>query len=316
MLTPIKIIINTSEITAGTRGASLGPGAVMTASRKAGSSFFGNFPIEFIPDENATLDQPTAHPFAKRADALLTIYKRLSESVSKTLNSNQFPVILAGDHGSAGGTIAGIKMAYPEKRLGVIWIDAHGDLHSPYTTPSGNMHGMPLSTALNEDNIPCKRNDVQEETVTIWNQLKSIGNIVPKIQAEDLVFVGVRDVEPEEIDLMERLKITNHTVETVRKKGSKYVIEAIQNQLKSCDILYISFDVDSMDPELISYGTGTPVANGLTPTEAQELLTGLLADERTVCLEVVEVNPCLDEKTNTMAEVTFSLLETCIKHDK
>lgn len=311
MRTPVKIIINPSEITAGTRGASLGPGAIMTAARRKGSTFFSRFPIETIPDENQALDTSTPFPFAKRADGLLRIYERISERIKHTLQQGEFPLVLAGDHGSAGGTIAGIKMAHPDKRLGVIWIDAHGDLHSPYTTPSGNMHGMPLSTALNEDNTPCQRNAVGDETEGIWRQLKSLGGIVPKINPEDLVFIGVRDVEPEEISLMERLHITNHTVESVRKLGTTAIVDAIQQQLSACDLIYLSFDVDSMDPDLTSHGTGTPVPGGLTPAEAAHFLTAFLADPRTTCLEIVEVNPCLDEKTNTMAEITFGLIETC-----
>eukprot|EP01041_Mallomonas_annulata_P025357 gene25357-46368_t len=142
----LKFIINTSEITAGTRGASLGPDAVITAARKKNNYLFGNFPLVRLQDENHLLDQETKFAFAKRIDGLVKIYERLNSSVQETLKEGEFPFVLASDHGSAGGTIAGIKSAFPGKRLGVIWIDAHGDLHSPFTTPSGNIHGMPLST--------------------------------------------------------------------------------------------------------------------------------------------------------------------------
>ena len=309
----IKFIVNPSEITAGTRGSSLGPYAIMTAARKAKSNLFGTREVEIISDENHLLDNSDNHPFAKNIKGLVKVYETISESVYKTIKAGEFPIVLAADHGSAGGTIAGIKKAYPNKRLGVVWIDAHGDLHSPYTTPSGNMHGMPLSTAINDDNMPCKSNDVDAETRDLWNELKNMHGVAPKILPSDLIFVGVRDTEHQEDALIERLNITNHKVETVRVDGVESILKAINNQLSACDILYISFDVDSMDPDITSYGTGTPVKNGLTPAEAQQLILGLMTSEKMVCFEIVEVNPCLDDKKNEMAEVTFGILNEVVQ---
>ena len=304
----IEFIINKSEITAGTRGASLGPEAIMTAARTKGSKLFGQFPINFIEDSNHLLDQDIEYSFAKRIDGLKDVFQRVSDKVINTLKNDKFPFVIASDHGSAGGTIAGIKMAYPNKRLGVVWIDAHGDLHTPFTTPSGNMHGMPLATALGEDNLECKKNDVGDVEAGLWNDLASLGGIKPKINTEDLVFISVRDVEPEEIAMMCRLQITNHTVDSIRTKGMEEIMNRINNQLKDCDMIYVSFDVDSMDPEFTSHGTGTPVDHGLKPEEAEYFLCELAKMEKTVCIEFVEVNPCLDEKTNRMAEVTFDIL--------
>ncbi len=309
----IKFIVNPSEITAGTRGSSLGPYAIMTAAREAKSNIFGTHEVQILSDENQLLDNADNHPFAKNIKGLVKIYQTVSNAVYDTIQAAEFPIILAADHGSAGGTIAGIKKAYPNKRLGVVWIDAHGDLHSPYTTPSGNMHGMPLSTAINEDNMPCKSNDIDIETRDLWNELKNMHGVAPKIFPSDLIFVGVRDTEKQEDALIERLKITNHKVESVRIEGVEKILTAIKNQLSACDILYISFDVDSMDPDITSYGTGTPVKNGLTPTEAQELILGLMSNDKMVCLEIVEVNPCLDDKKNEMAEVTFGILNKVVK---
>lgn len=305
----IELIINTSEITAGTRGASLGPGAIMTAARKSGNNFFGQFPIHPLPDFNSILDKPITTPFAKHIETYEKVFNTVKNSISSRLLNGTSPVVLAADHGSAAGTIAGIKAAFPTKRLGVVWIDAHGDLHSPYTTPSGNMHGMPLSIALNSDNLSCKRNDPTVLTVETWNKLKQSDNIAPKLNPEDLVFVGVRDTEPEENHLLETLPITNILVETVRKEGAKAVATHILDQLSACDMIYVSFDVDSMDPEITSFGTGTPVGNGIFPEEAEEILTLLAENPKTVCIEFVEINPCLDNKINTMAEVAFSILE-------
>ena len=157
---------------------------------------------------------------------LVQVFKSVSTKVKAIIDNGQFPLVLAADHGSAGGTIAGIKAAYPTKRLGVVWIDAHGDLHTPYTTPSGNMHGMPLSTALGIDNREEQVNELTPEVVDMWEQLKNTGTPEPKIKAEDLVFIGVRDTEPQEDALIERLNITNHKVEEVRRQGAKAIIKA------------------------------------------------------------------------------------------
>ena len=309
----ITFIVNRSEITAGTRGASLGPDAIFTAARAKNSTFFNGFEMLEIPAYNNLLDQPVKHPFAKRIEGLINIYSALSQTVSTELLNDKFPFILAGDHGSAGGTIAGIKKAFPNKRLGVIWIDAHGDLHTPYTTPSGNMHGMPLSTVIGEDNLVCKINDVPTETVALWEKLKNIGFQGVKVQPEDLILMAVRDLESQETALIERLKIKNFTVEEINEKGIETVVEKALEQLNSCDLIYISFDVDSMDPKATSYGTGTPVANGILPVQAEQILNGLCQSPKVVCVEFVEVNPCLDEKKNKMAEVAFDLIESLVK---
>jgi arginase len=309
----IVFLLNKSEITAGSRGASLGPEAIITAARKKGSFIFGENEVQKIENANHLLDLPTKHKFAKRIDGLLSIYQQIHQKVSLLLTNNAFPLILAADHGSAGGTIAGIKAAFPDKRLGVIWIDAHADIHTPYTTPTGNMHGMPLATALNIDNIECKVNEVCDETVSLWDQLKNVGNIAPKISPEDIVYIAVRDTEEQEDCVMQQLGIKNYPVSEVRQKGVPAVMAEITKKLNSCDIIYVSFDVDSMDPDLTSYGTGTPVKGGLSPQEAHEILTSMAGNPKTACIEVVEVNPCLDNKTNTMAEVTLGLIESVVR---
>jgi arginase len=305
----IQLLINTSELTAGTRGASLGPGALFTAARKNNNDYFGKHSAITLENLNQLLDTPNNTPYAKYINGFENVFNIVKTAVTTSIQEQNFPLILAGDHGSAAGTIAGIKAAYPDKRLGVVWIDAHGDLHSPYTTPSGNMHGMPLSIALGYDNLECKHNDPDQNTVDTWNRLKNSDDIQPKILPVDLVFVGVRDTEQEEDFILQNKNITNILVETVRKEGAAAVVEKINTLLAPCDILYVSFDVDSMDPEITSFGTGTPVGNGIFPEEAEEMLTLLAQNEKTVCMEFVEVNPCLDNKINTMAEVTFHLLE-------
>ncbi|MCL9809140.1 arginase [Flavobacterium luminosum] len=309
MSTNVTFLINKSEITAGTRGASLGPDAIMTAARTKGSYLFGENTLEQLNITNAFLDRPTKYPFAKRIDGLLSVYQELNTKVADILNKNSFPIILAADHGSAGGTISGIKSAFPDKRIGVVWIDAHADIHTPYTTPSGNMHGMPLASVMNLDNLECKVNEVDPETVSLWNELKAVGGITQKINPKDVVYVGVRDTEEQEEKIIKQLGIKWFTVDDVHNQGITAIVQQIEEQLKDCDFVYVTFDVDSMDPELTSYGTGTPVPNGISPIEAKGLLTALSQNQKTVCLEIVEVNPCLDEKGNTMAEVTLEIVE-------
>jgi arginase len=308
----IEIIVNNSELAAGTRGSSLGPGAIMTAARKASNPFFGLYPLHPLPDYNRFLDQKNETEHAKNLIGYKLVFESVAEATKDLLNKGSFPIILAGDHGSAAGTIAGIKAAFPEKRLGVVWIDAHGDLHSPYTTPSGNIHGMPLSLALGNDNLKYKRNSPSEETVSIWEDLKTKYTNSTKVNASDLIFIGVRDTEFEENQLIAENKITNHTVEAVRKEGTQAIVQRVLEQLGGCELIYVSFDVDSMDPEITSFGTGTPVGNGIFPEEAEEILTLLAQNPKTVCIEFVEVNPCLDNKVNTMAETAFSLLESVV----
>lgn len=308
----ITFLINKSEITAGTRGASLGPDAIITAARKKGSYVFSDNKIEEIRNWNELLNTPVKFPYAKRIVGLLNVYEELNSKISTLLKSEAFPLVLAADHGSAGGTISGIKSAFPDKRIGVVWIDAHADIHTPYTTPSGNLHGMPLASVLDIDNLECKINDIDAETEKYWNKLKNVGGVSKKINSEDLVYVGVRDTEAGEEAVMKSFGIKSIEVDEVREKGPSEIIKMITDQLKDCDLIYVSFDVDSMDPNLTSHGTGTPVPNGITPAEAKDLLVQLAENPKTVCIEVVEVNPCLDEKKNTMAEVTLELVEAVV----
>jgi len=141
------------------------------------------------------LFEPIESPYAKRLKGITTMYERVSKAVCDTVKSNFFPVLLSGDHSTAGATIAGIKMAKPKSKLGVIWIDAHADLHTPYTTPSGNMHGMPLSISINEDNIEMSTHDIDDATKQGWHYLKNLGKIAPKVLPEDVVFISLRDYE-------------------------------------------------------------------------------------------------------------------------
>ena len=304
----IKYIENISEITAGTRGASLGIDAMRVAAYKRQSNFFTDNDFVKIKDENDQLLSPLKFTNAKRIEGLNKVFDYVGDEVKSTLGNKEFPFVLAADHGSAGGTIAGIKAAFPDKRLGVVWIDAHADLHSPYTTPSGNMHGMPLATAIADDNVESKINDLSETEKGLWEELKGKYGIVPKIKSEDLFFIAVRDTEKPEDELMARRNIKNYEVTEVNERGCEAVVSEILEKLSDCDIIYVSFDVDSMDSE-ISVGTGTPVPNGLSASEASQILNLFAQSPKLVCMEMVEINPCLDNKGNVMAETSLDILE-------
>ncbi|MEQ8908848.1 MAG: arginase [Vicingaceae bacterium] len=313
----LRLIENRSEIGAGTRGASLGIDALKVASLNQKSDFFSRYSSFKVKDRNELLFQSVKTPTAIRIEGIREVYENVAKAVKEVLQDQDFPLVLAADHASAGGTIAGIKMAHPDKRLGVIWIDAHGDLHSPYTSPTGNVHGMPLATALSEDNLANKVKEPSEEALVHWTAMKELGGVAPKIEAEDLIFFGVRDTESPEDLLMKTKGIKNFTVAECRKKGLQAAVKEALQQLSDCDMLYISFDVDSMDSEKVSKGTGTPVPNGFLPEEALTIIKALLESKKVCCFELVEVNPTLDNKANTMAETAFEILnETAVAIEK
>jgi arginase len=307
MIKPIKLIEVKSEIGAGTRGSSMGVDAIKIAALDFGSNFFKKFKSVEVQNENHLLLEPVVNDYAKRIKGIYTLYERLAAEIKKTLINEEVPIVLAGDHSSALGTISGIKMAYPNKRLGIIWIDAHADLHTPYTTPSGNMHGMPISCVLGEDNKERQQNKPDDETVEYWEKLKNLGGISPKINFNDIVFIALRDFEPQEEFLIKKNKVRVFNLQEIRKKAVERVAIESLNYLDHCDIIYVSFDVDSMDSR-ISSGTGTPVPNGITEKEAGNLIYYIMRSKKIVCFEMVEINPTLD-KENLMAENAFEILQ-------
>jgi arginase len=306
----IKLIEVPSEIGAGTRGASLGIEAIKIAALDFMSNFFLHFPSEKIPAENKLLYEAIESPYAKRIKGVAMMYDKVSKAVADSIKNNFFPVVLSGDHSTAGATIAGIRMAKPKSRLGIIWIDAHADLHTPYTTPSGNVHGMPLAATINEDNIEGAVHDVDDETAKYWKHLKQIGKISPKVLPEDIVFISLRDFEKEEKHLIDKYDMKVITTKEVRSKGSENVVRSVIRYLADCTDIYVSFDVDSLDSS-ISKGTGTPVGNGLREREAEDLISKFMQNRKVCCFEIAEVNPTLD-KENLMAEIAFNILQRSV----
>ncbi|PZX94067.1 arginase [Flavobacterium aquariorum] len=305
----IKIIKNRSDIGAGTRGSDMGIDAIEIAAINKNSDYFNEYEFEDVKTHNESIYDKYRSSVAKRIEHVVEQCTRVNNAVKNSLTNNYFPIVLSGDHSSALGTISGIKAAYPAQTVGVIWIDAHADLHSPYTTPSGNIHGMPLAAALGDDNLDCQVNDVAKDTQEHWDEMKNIGIDGPKVLAENLIYFGVRDTEEAEDKQIEKLHIRNYRVDEVRYRGLETCVEEALVKLAHCDVLYISFDVDSMDCDLISFGTGTPVSRGFDQYEIIDIINQIIQSKKVVCIEVVEVNPLLDTKGNKMAETAFQVLE-------
>jgi arginase len=307
----IKIIEVKSEIGAGTRGASLGVEAMKIASLDLNSDFFKKYESIEVENVNELLFDGAKHSYAKFIDGVMIMEERVALEIYETIWDDYFPLIMAGDHSTSYGTIAGIKKAHPKIRLGVIWIDAHADIHTPYTTPSGNMHGMALAMACGLDNLECKVNDPRGETLDYWEQIKDVGMPGPKIYPEDVVYIAVRDLEKPENYLLNKYNMNFIETEEVKKLGADKIADRALKMLDHCDMIYVSFDVDSIDSR-ISTGTGTPVPNGLTLDEAKTLNVELAKSPKLCAWEIVEVNPTLDTE-NRMAESAFEILEATAK---
>jgi arginase len=305
----IKIIKNRSDVGAGTRGSDMGIDAIEIAAINSNNTFFSNYEFEDVKTTNESVYNKVNNTFAKRIKSVLKQCQRLSNHVQVNIQDNNFPLVISGDHSSALGSISGVKAAFPTKEVGVVWIDAHADIHSPYTSPSGNIHGMPISAALADDNLDHEINEVSRETEDLWERMKNIGVPKTKLIADNLVYFGVRDTEDPEEAQIKKLKIKNYKVAEVRYRGIKTCVDEALERLSSCDVIYISFDVDSMDCDMISYGTGTPVPKGFDSNEIVAIINQIIDSKKVVCVEFVEVNPLLDLKGNKMAETAFEILE-------
>lgn len=305
----VQLINVPSEIGAGTRGASLGFEAIKTASLHTDPTFFKRHKPKKVETTNNLLFEHVDNPYGKRIKGVVKMYRRLAARVAETMDDMDFPLVISGDHSNAGGTIAGISNAHPDKRLGVVWIDAHSDLHSPYTSPSGNVHGMPLATAIHEDNMESAINEVRGTALNSWNQMKGGRR---RVRPEDVVFIALRSSEEPEVHLINKYNMAVHRTEDVREKGVEAIFREAMERLKGCDIIYVTFDVDSMDPG-VSVGTGTPVPGGITEEEAIGFLTRFAAEDKVACMEFTEVNPLLDDKGNAMGESAFRCLRATIE---
>ena len=311
-MNPIKIIKNRSDIGAGTRGSDMGIDAIEIAAINTENDFFNIYPYIDIQTHNETIYNKNKNTFAKRINFVCEQCERLREGVKKELQKGFFPLILSGDHSSALGSISGIQKANPDKEIGVIWLDAHADIHTPYSTPSGNIHGMPLAAALSIDNKEFSKNKVSDSTEKNWLRMKNMGDKVPLIKPENLIYFGVRDTEKEEDQIIQSKKIKNFSVNDVRNIGLKSCIDQTIDQFVSTDLIYISFDIDALDCDLFSRGTGTPVSKGFLTEEIISIIKEVKDTGKLVALEICEINPLLDNKGNQMAESAFEIISSVL----
>ena len=314
----IALIEVDSDLGAGKRGASKGIEflkqaaiAKQTARMRAENGIV-SLDNRSVQNENQALQESKVYPHAKYIDAIYKVFERTTDIVASTLQDGLFPIVLGGDHSTAAGTIAGIKKAFPDRRLGVIWIDAHADIHSPYTTPSGNMHGMPMGVATGKDNLDKQINQLDGETNQLWEMCKALGvEGKPNVDIKDLIYISVRDTEDAENHLIEQHQIPIITTEEVREIGAKATAQKCLDYLSDVDLIYVTFDVDSMD-STICMGTGTPVPGGIWADEAIDINTALVKDARVCCWEICEINPLLDT-LNTLAENSLGVFESVVE---
>lgn len=214
--------------------------------------------------------------------------QQLASIVSEVVDEGHFPLILGGDHSIAIGTLAGVANKY--KNLGVIWFDAHGDLNTGETSPSGNIHGMPLAVSLGLGHP----------------DLTGIGNYTPKVKPENIVIIGARSLDEGEKVLIREQGIKVFTMHEIDRMGMTRVMEeALEHVTRNTDGIHISIDLDALDPQ-DAPGVGTPVIGGVTYREAN-LAMEMLAERKLITsAEIVEVNPILDTKNQT-AEAAVGL---------
>ncbi len=301
-----KLITVESDFGAGKKGAALGPQALINELRKLKFNEIDIYNyLRLAPNE---ITPSTETPYGKNIENITSFQLKICENISETIRLNKIPFIISGDHSSANALISGIKDVYANSRIGVIWIDAHADLHSPYTTPTGNIHGMPIAALMGQDHREIGKNQPKEITKTLWETLKKLGRrrITPKVQPKDLVFISLRSTESEEEKIIEKENIKVFNPSSIKTLGIEEVVKQTLNQLRNCEYIYVSFDVDSLDSS-ISIGTGTPVEDGLSIAEAIFLLKTFSKLPDLKGLEITEINPTLDE-INPMQKVIANLI--------
>ena len=217
----------------------------------------------------------------RNLEEIIETSETLSQSVSNSISNNHFPLILGGDHSIAIGSISGVSKHY--ENLGVIWYDAHGDLNIPEESPSGNIHGMPLRILAGDGD----------------DKLVNIANYAPKVKPENIVLIGMRDLDVGERQYIKDNNIKTYTMAEVDRYGIKQVIKETIDYLKEkTDGIHLSLDVDALDP-VETPGTGTRVLGGLTYRESHFALEFLHNSNLVTSMDLVEVNPLIDHNNDT-----------------
>lgn len=292
----IRIIGIPLDLGAGRRGVDMGPSAMRIAGiaerlRDLGHEIIDEGDITVVTPEVLKVEDPKLRYLPEITKSVT----RLANSVTEIMQTGDFPLVLGGDHSIAIGTIGGVArhLKKQQKKLGVIWVDAHGDMNTHQTSPSGNIHGMSFAAILGKG----------------AKELTGIGGDEPKVEPENSVLVGAHNLDGKEQNLIKEAGISVFTMADIDRRGIYDVMsEAIEIASKNTDYLHVSLDVDALDP-IVAPGVGTPVRGGLTYREAHTTMEIIANSERLCSLEVVEVNPILDVK-NTTAEVAVELVES------
>ncbi|MEJ7175018.1 arginase [Staphylococcus caprae] len=276
-------------------GVNLGPDAIRYAGLLARLKRMGHDVIDKGNIEVPNLDVEKFHSNQeglRNYNEIITVSENLSKAVSETVKNGNFPLTLGGDHSIAVGSISGISQYY--NNLGVIWYDAHGDLNVPEESPSGNVHGMPLRILAG---------DGPEELV-------HLNGFTPKVKPENIVLIGMRDLDKGEKEYIKDKNIKTFTMADIDRFGIQEVIERSLEYLKSRNIdgLHFSLDVDALDPSETP-GTGTRVLGGLSYRESHFALELLSESKLVTSMDLVEVNPLIDH-LNSTAEQAVALLGT------
>lgn len=268
------------------RGVDMGPSAVRVAGLQARLEALGHVVADGGNVSVAIAEQKKeGQPEAKYLKEITVICTQHAELVLKTLEGGEVPIVLGGDHSVAAGTVAGVAEFYRRQNqsIGLIWIDAHSDINTPETSPSGNVHGMPLAAALGLGPA----------------ELANILNFSPKVKPENCVLIGVRDIDMVEKENVRRAGVRVFTMRDIDERSMRGVMqEALDVAGRGTAGYHISLDMDWIDPQ-DAPGVGTPVRGGATYREAH-LAMEIIADQgRMLSFEVVELNPVIDEHNRT-----------------
>jgi arginase len=283
---------------AGKRGMDSGPSALRIADLRKRLESLG-YPVRDEGDILITSQevQEVGDTEMRYLPEIKRVSELLATKVEEALSADGFPLVLGGDHSMSIGSLAGIG-AYckrKNKKLGVVWVDAHPDMNTPETSPSGNIHGMPLAVAMGYG----------------AKELTSISGDFPKVQPKNVVIIGARDIDKGEAQLIKKLKVNTYTMYEIDKSGVyKIMKEIVEEMQKRVDHLHVSFDVDSVDPS-IAPGVGTPVSGGLSYREAHFIMEALAETGMVASMDVAEVNPILDEHNRT-AIFAAEIVSSCM----
>ena len=282
----VNIIGFPIDLGADRRGVDMGPSALRIAGIREKLEQLGYQIIDRGDIYIQIMErQKIINPKLKYLNEILKTSVILARRVEGVLEKGQFPLCLGGDHSMALGSIAGIS-SYCKKnklKLGVIWVDAHTDMNTDETSPSGNIHGMPLAASLGIGN----------------DELVNFYGFSPKLKPENCALIGIRSVDTLEKQNIKRLKLPVYTMADIDKQGIHVIIEKVLKQFrKKVDHLHVSFDLDVIDPSIVP-GVGTPVAGGLGYREAHLLMESIAECGCMSSLEITEVNPILDDKNKS-----------------